>query len=262
MFVEAASSLDELTDTISAYVNFCTDISIPVKHLIVFANNKPWITKNVKEVINRKKCILGKGSAEESKGVNRELRRVIKQEKAKYKNTVEENVTENNMKPVGHGMKLMSGYSNGGQNPSKAAGPDKLSPRVLKLCSNQLVYIFSVLYNISFRNRSIPAIWKKTCIIPVPKKPVISCMNDRRPIALTSVPMNVCERLVLNDLKLKVAPHLDPMQFVYQTDRNTEDAILILLELLYSHLERTRFGNSARVMFFDFSSAFPSNRIS
>ena len=82
-------------------------------------------------------------------------------------------------------------------------------------------------------------------------------MNDLRPIALTSVPMKVCERLVLNDFKLKIAPHLDPMQFAYQKDRNTEDAILTLLELLYSHLERTRFGNSAtRVMFFDFSSAF------
>ena len=30
-----------------------------------------------------------------------------------------------------------------------------------------------------------------------------------------------------DDLKLKVAPHLDPMQFAYQKDRNTEDAILI-----------------------------------
>ena len=107
-----------------------------------------------------------------------------------------------------------------------------------------------------FSNRYIPAIWKKSCIIPVPKKPVISCMNDLRPIALTSVPMKVCERLVLNDLKSKVALHLDPMQFAYQKDRNTEDAILTLLELLYAHLERTRFGNSARVMFFDFSSAF------
>ena len=90
----------------------------------------------------------------------------------------------------------------------------------------------------------------------MPKKPVISCMNDLRPIAPTSVPMKVCERLDLNDLKLKVAPQFDPMQFAYQKDRHTEDAILILTELLYSHLERTRFGNSARVMFFDFSSAF------
>ena len=81
-------------------------------------------------------------------------------------------------------------------------------------------------------------------------------MNDLRPIAVTSVPMKVCERLVLNDLKSKVALHLDPMQFAFQKDRNTEDVILTLLELLYAHLERTRFGNSARVLFFDFSSAF------
>ena len=140
------------------------------------------------------------------------------------------------------------------QNPSKAAGPDKLSPRVLKLCSNQLAYIFRVLHNMCSSNRPIPAIWKKSCIIPVPKKPVISCMNDLRPIALTSAPMKVCERLVLSDLKLKVAPHLDPMQYAYQIFKIAVPRmpILILLELLYSHLERTRFGNSARVMFFWF----------
>ena len=86
-----------------------------MKHIKVYANNKPWITTNVKEIINRKKCIFGKGSVEELKGVNRELKRVIKQEKAKYKNKVEENFTENNMKRVWHGMKLMSGYSNGGK---------------------------------------------------------------------------------------------------------------------------------------------------
>ena len=80
--------------------------------------------------------------------------------------------------------------------------------------SIKFLFLFLFLfYNMCFRNRSIPAIWKKSCIIPVPKKPVISCMNDIRPIALTSVPMKVCERLVLNDLKSKVALHLDPMQF-------------------------------------------------
>ena len=116
--------------------------------------------------------------------------------------------------------------------------------------------MFSVLNNMCFNKRSIPAIWKKSCIIPLPKNPVIYCMNDLRPMALTSMPMKVCERLVLDDLKSKVASHLDPMQFAYQKYRNTDDAILIILEQMYSHLERTRFGNSARVMFFDFSSAF------
>ena len=37
------------------------------------------------------------------------------------------------------------------QNPSKAAGPDTRSPRVLKLCSTQLAYMFSVLINNVFQ---------------------------------------------------------------------------------------------------------------
>ena len=51
-----------------------------------------------------------------------------------------------------------------------------------------------------------------------------------------------------------VAPFLDPLQFAYQSSRSCEDAILVLLDKLYSHLEHS--GSSARVMFFDFSSAF------
>ena len=44
----------------------------------------------------------------------------------------------------------------------------------------------------------------------------------------TSVPMKVCERLVLNDLKLIVAPHLDPMQFAYQKCKFTRVAIKLI----------------------------------
>ncbi|PIK38495.1 hypothetical protein BSL78_24668 [Apostichopus japonicus] len=93
-----------------------------------------------------------------------------------------------------------------------------------------------------------------TSIIPVPKCSVISRMNDLRPIALTAVPMKVCERLFLNRFNPLVAPFLDPLQFAYKASRSCEDAILLLLQCLYSHLEHH--GNSARVMFFDFSSAF------
>ena len=40
---------------------------------------------------------------------------MIKQEKTKYKNKVEEHFTENNMNRVWHGMKLMTVYANGGK---------------------------------------------------------------------------------------------------------------------------------------------------
>ncbi|PIK55788.1 putative RNA-directed DNA polymerase from mobile element jockey-like [Apostichopus japonicus] len=106
------------------------------------------------------------------------------------------------------------------------------------------------------RQKTIPALWKQSCIIPVPKKANITCMIDLRPVALTSVAMKSCERIVLRYMKPLVSEHLDPLQFAYRAKRNTEDAILYCLEKVYSHLEKSNAGHSARITFFDFSSAF------
>ena len=128
------------------------------------------------------------------------------------------------------------------------------------MCAPELADIFSVMFNLSFQTRSVPALWKQSCIVPVPKKSVITCLNDFRPIALTSVPMKVCERIFLNHFKPIVTPFLDPMQFAYQSKRSCEDAVLLLLDRVYSHLENSRSGHHARLMFFDFSSAFNTIR--
>ncbi|PIK58102.1 putative RNA-directed DNA polymerase from mobile element jockey-like [Apostichopus japonicus] len=50
---------------------------------------------------------------------------------------------------------------------------------------------------------------------------------------------------------------MDDHQFAYRKGRNTDDALLFTLDTLYSHLEDSKSGKvSARIMFFDFSSAF------
>ena len=49
-------------------------------------------------------------------------------------------------------------------------------------------------------------------------------------------------------------PALDPLQFTYRPGIGVEDAIIYLLHRSLSHLEQV--GNTVRVMFFDFSSAF------
>ena len=79
-------------------------------------------------------------------------------------------------------------------------------------------------------------------------------MNDLRPIVLTVVPMKVCERLFLKHLRPLVVHSLDPPQFTYNSNHSCEDAILVLLQHLYPHLEHS--CSFACVMFFDFSSTF------
>ncbi|XP_070406311.1 leucine-rich repeat- and IQ domain-containing protein 1 isoform X2 [Nothobranchius furzeri] len=37
--------VDDIADTVTCYVNFCTDLVLPCKQVKVFANNKPWVTR-------------------------------------------------------------------------------------------------------------------------------------------------------------------------------------------------------------------------
>lgn len=138
--------------------------------------------------------------------------------------------------------------------PSKASGPDNISPRVLRMCAGQLAGVFQYLFNLSLRLMVVPNLWKTSCIVPVPKKGRPSELNDYRPVALTSHVMKTFERLVLQHLRTLLTAFLDPLQFAYQPHIGVEDAIIFLTHKSLSHLEKQ--GSTVRVMFFDFSSAF------
>ncbi len=77
----------------------------------------------------------------------------------------------------------------------KAAGPDGITGRVLRSCADQLAGLFTSIFNESLATSVIPTSFKKSVIIPVPKNSKPSCLNDYRPVALTSTVMKVFERL-------------------------------------------------------------------
>ena len=139
-------------------------------------------------------------------------------------------------------------------NPNTATGPDNIAPRVLKARAEQLSYIFCIIFNACFSTNTVPTTWKTACIVPIPKRPVISSMNDLRLVALTSTVMKVCERVVLCKLGKLLKDYINPLQFAYRKNRGTDDAVLYSLENIYSHLEKT--GSIVRLMFAHFSSAF------
>ncbi len=97
----------------------------------------------------------------------------------------------------------------------KAAGPDGILPRVLKSCSSQLSCVFTDIFNLSLSNCSVPTCFKKTVIVPVPKKTPASCLGDYRPVALTSVIMKCFEKLVKSYINSNIPANLDPLQFAY-----------------------------------------------
>ncbi len=96
---------------------------------------------------------------------------------------------------------------------------------------------------------------KKSVIIPVPKNNKPSCLNDYRPVSLTSIFMKVFERLVKNYICSFIPDTLDPLQFAYSPNRSTEDAISHILHSSLTHIDRKN-GNYVRLLFIDYSSAF------
>ncbi len=110
-------------------------------------------------------------------------------------------------------------------NVRKAAGPDGITGRVLRSCADQLAGLFTSIFNESLATSVVPTSFKKCVIIPVPKNSKPSCLNDYRPVALTSTVMKVFERLLKNHICSSIPATLDPLQFAYRPNRSTDDAI-------------------------------------
>ena len=52
-------------------------------------------------------------------------------------------------------------------NVKKAAGPDRISGKLLKVCASQLCSVFANLFNWSLRECCVPSVWKNSVICPV-----------------------------------------------------------------------------------------------
>ena len=137
--------------------------------------------------------------------------------------------------------------------PRKACGPDKLTPRLLKTCAQELAEPITNLYNSSLKQQQTPHQWKTALIKPLPKCSKPQSMKDYRPIALTSSLGKVLEKII----KVYIVANtiLDPMQYAYQAKRSTQDAILCLLTHVATFIDN-KAANHARCLLLDFSSAF------
>ncbi|KAK3521384.1 hypothetical protein QTP70_004133 [Hemibagrus guttatus] len=121
-------------------------------------------------------------------------------------------------------------------NPRKAARPDNIPG--LKECAEQLVDVFTDIFNISLKSSIVPmCLMTTTTIIPVPKKSPVSCLNDYRHIALTPIIMKCFKRLIMRHIKNLLPLSLEPMQFAYHSNRSTDTAIRTTLHLARTHMD-------------------------
>ena len=280
-------------------------------------SSQPWVTKELKSVINKKKRTFYNGDPWEKKAVSKEVKKEIRKAKMKYREEVEERYSEGDLRAAWRGIKSMASinqYSSESRQPitvkgvdvpdlsnvfnmfyarfessdfsenismwrdslvphndiviaqelvttlfkrvniMKAAGPDAVCGRTLRYCADQLSVVFTPLFNMCAKKGQIPQIWKRSIIIPVAKSKNPKELKDFRPVALTSLVMKLCEKIIKDKIMSLVSGKLDPLQFAYQTGKGVDDAKVFLLDTMYKHLEKP--GSHARLLFADFSSAF------
>ena len=89
IFMDENDSIDVWTETITKYIQFCSDQCVEEKTCKIYSNNKPWITKSLKYMINKKKIAHMSGDAIAENDINKQLKREIKKGKSEYKTGME-----------------------------------------------------------------------------------------------------------------------------------------------------------------------------
>lgn len=73
MFYSSCTDLNETAHTVSSYISSCVDANIPCKNITVIPNNKPWVTKELKNV-KQKEMHFYTGNSQENKAISKEVR--------------------------------------------------------------------------------------------------------------------------------------------------------------------------------------------
>ena len=77
--------------------------------------------------------------------------------------------------------------------PSKATGPDRISPRLLHKSDVSIVPSLTWLVNLLLVSAKVPSIWKLSHMIPLFKKDETSDTTNYRPVSLLSRVSNILE---------------------------------------------------------------------
>ncbi len=111
LFLSDSLDLNDQVIVVSSYINFCVELIIPTKSLTVFPNNKPWVTKELKNILNNEEKSIFVRVQWGEKKINKEVKRTIRCAKLNYKNKIENKFVQGDMRAVWHGIKNMADIS-------------------------------------------------------------------------------------------------------------------------------------------------------
>jgi hypothetical protein len=135
----------------------------------------------------------------------------------------------------------------------KAPGPDNLAAEHFKRADQSVNVLISILLNSCVIHSFLPTGFMKTVIVPIVKdvKGDVSCKNNYRPIAITSVLSKIIENLILDryDALLCTTDN----QFGFKSNGSTDMCVFTLKQVIEYYKEN---GSPVYLCFLDASKAF------
>ncbi|KAK1804795.1 hypothetical protein P4O66_003640 [Electrophorus voltai] len=280
-FKEAATdggtvNLEEYSASVTGYISKCIDDVTVSKTITTRPNQKPGMTAEVRMQLRTRDSTFRTGDREALRKTRAKLSRALREAKCAHAQRIHGHFKDTgDTRHMWEGIQAITNYRKTSPScDSDTTLPDALNdfyarfeaqnnvaakkrPSLRKMtreCADQLADVLTDIFNISLSCTVVPTCFKTTTIIPVPKKPMVSCLNHYCPVTLTSIIMKCFERLVMRHIKTQLPPSLDPLQFAYHSNRSTDDAISTTLHLALTHLDKK--GTYVRMLFIDFSSAF------
>ena len=136
---------------------------------------------------------------------------------------------------------------------NSGAGPDELSPFVIKKCASAIVWLLWLLFQKSFATGRIPEMLKMSRVVPVYKKGDKADVRNYRVIAISSVVLKMYEIAIKQQLSLIVEPKLSNSQHGFRPNRSIATNLMNLSILAHNTFEKSR---QLDVFYGDFKTAF------
>ena len=100
------------TDAVTDYIKFCEDMIIPTKEIKIYPNSKPWVNKDIRELLKRNQLALKTGDLVEKRSIQKELSQHIRQSKKKCGQKVEDKLRQGDPKSAWQGIKRLPDVGN------------------------------------------------------------------------------------------------------------------------------------------------------
>ena len=137
----------------------------------------------------------------------------------------------------------------------KAAGPDGVSNKLLKITARSITPSLTMLFNKVITKCVFPKIWKETNITPIFKKGDRDDKRNYHPVSLLSTVGKVLERIIFNQLYsyCENHGHLTWRNSGYKKRDSTVNQLTYIVNNIYNNLEK---NEETSLVFLDQSKAF------